>query len=133
MKNTKNKSERTTKWIRWIARIWSSPIIVYFLIMLTGYAWNWATIGKVDPHSVEGYPIVEALPPIFMFLSVFGLIRHSMAMGEIGGSDNTRFSICCADFTSNSKTYHSRFLLGNDPLHYVVSDFNSWSNVLCCW
>jgi len=66
---------------------------------------------------------------VFKYLGV----RHSMALGEIWGSNNTRFSIYCADFTSNSKTYHSGFLLGSDPLHYVVSDFNSWSNVLCCW
>jgi hypothetical protein len=41
--------------------------------MLTGYAWNWVTIGKADPYTVEGYPLVEALPPILMFLSVLGL------------------------------------------------------------
>jgi len=42
-------------------------------MMLTGYAWNWVTIGKADPYAVEGYPLVEALPPILMFLSVLGL------------------------------------------------------------
>jgi uncharacterized membrane protein len=41
--------------------------------MLTGYAWNWVTIGKADPYTVEGYPLIEALPPILMFLSVLGL------------------------------------------------------------
>jgi len=64
---------RSTKWMRWIARIWSSPIILYSLIMLIGYAWNCVTIGKADPYTVEGYPLIEALPPILMFLSVFGL------------------------------------------------------------
>jgi len=64
---------RVTKWIRWIARIWSFPIIVYALLMLIGYAWNWVTIGVADPYAVEGYPPTEALPPIFMFLSVLGL------------------------------------------------------------
>jgi hypothetical protein len=62
-----------TKWIRRIARIWSFPIIVYALLMLIGYAWTWATTGVADPHVVEDYPPIEALPPIFMFLGVMGL------------------------------------------------------------
>jgi hypothetical protein len=41
--------------------------------MLTGYAWNLVTIGTADPYAVEGYPLIEALPPILMFLSVLGL------------------------------------------------------------
>lgn len=73
MSNVSDTNDRGTIWIRRIARIWSSPIIVYSLIMLIGYAWNWVTIGKADPYTVEGYPLVEALPPILMFLSVLGL------------------------------------------------------------
>ena len=73
MINASKNSDRITKWIRWIARIWSSPIIVYSLMMLAGYTWNWVTIGKADPYAVEGYPLVEALPPILMFMSVLGL------------------------------------------------------------
>ena len=72
---TKGNDSRNqvTKWIRRIARIWSFPIIVYALLMFTGYTWNWVTTGVADPHAVEGYPPIEALPPIFMFLSVLGL------------------------------------------------------------
>ncbi|MGB2897035.1 MAG: hypothetical protein WBB65_12815 [Anaerolineales bacterium] len=73
MANISDTGDRSTKWIRWIARIWSSPIIIYSLIMLAGYAWNMVTIGKADPYAVEGYPLVEAIPPILMFLSVLGL------------------------------------------------------------
>ena len=73
MTNLSDTGYRATKWIRWIARIWSFPIIVYSLIMLTGYAWNLVTIGTADPYTVEGYPLIEALPPILMFLSVLGL------------------------------------------------------------
>jgi len=73
MRNVNSISNRKRKWILRIARIWSFPIIVYSLMMLTSNFWNWVTIGKADPHTVEGYPIVEALPPIFMFLSVLGL------------------------------------------------------------
>ncbi len=74
MTSASDSGDRVTKWMRRIARIWSSPIIVYSLIMLIGYAWNWATIGKADPYAVEGYPLVEALPPILVFLSVLGLV-----------------------------------------------------------
>ena len=73
MTNASDTADRATKRIRWIARIWSFPIIVYSLIMLTGYTWNWMTIGTADPYAVEGYPLIEALPPILMFLSVLGL------------------------------------------------------------
>ena len=71
-KNNDNRS-RVTKWLRGIARIWSAPIIVFALLMFGGYTWNWATTGVADPYAVEDYPPIEALPPIFMFLSVLGL------------------------------------------------------------
>ena len=64
---------RATIWMRRIARIWYSPIILYAMIMLVGYAWNWVTTGVADPYTVDDYPPVEVLPPIFMFLSVMGL------------------------------------------------------------
>ena len=64
---------RVTKWIRWIARVWSFPIIVCALLMFVGYTWSWVTTGVADPYAVEDYPPTEALPPIFMFLSVLGL------------------------------------------------------------
>ncbi len=73
MNNVSDTDDRTAKWMRRIAHIWSTPIIVYSLIMLAGYAWNWVTIGKADPNTVEGYPLEEAILPILMFLSVLGL------------------------------------------------------------
>jgi hypothetical protein len=73
MKKVNDTGDRTAKWMRLIARIWSTPIIIYSLIMLVGYAWNWMTIGKADPYTVEGYPLIEALPPILLFVSVLGL------------------------------------------------------------
>lgn len=68
-----DRRDRVTKWIRWTARIWSFPIVVYALLLFTGYTWSWMTTGVADPHAVEGYPFIEALPPIFMFLSILGL------------------------------------------------------------
>jgi len=73
MKKVNHTNHRTSKRLRTVARIWSSPIIIYVLLLLIGYAWNWITIGKADPYAVEGYPFTEALPPILMFLSVLGL------------------------------------------------------------
>ena len=72
---TKENGSRNqvTKWMRRIARIWSFPIIVYALLMVIGYAWTWATTGVADPHAVEDYPPMEALPPILTFLGVMGL------------------------------------------------------------
>jgi hypothetical protein len=64
---------RVTKWMRWIARVWSFPIIVCVLLLLVGYAWNWVTRGVADPYAVEEVSFTEVLPPIFMFLSVLGL------------------------------------------------------------
>ena len=69
----RDSRDRLTKWMRWIARIWSVPIIVFALIFLAGTAWNLATTGVADPHAVEGYPWTENLPPIFLLLSILGL------------------------------------------------------------
>ncbi|MCD6291760.1 MAG: hypothetical protein J7M34_14790 [Anaerolineae bacterium] len=65
--------DRITTRMRWTARAWSIPIIAYVLLMLIGYAWDWVTLGTPDPYAVKGYPPIEALPPILMFLSVLGL------------------------------------------------------------
>lgn len=62
-----------TKVIRWIARIWSIPIIGIALLMLISYAWNWVTTGKADPYAIEDYPPIENLIPITLGLSVLGL------------------------------------------------------------
>lgn len=64
---------RVTNWMRWTARIWSLPIIVYALLLLVGYGWNWVTTGVADPYAVEEVPPVEALPPVFVFLGILGL------------------------------------------------------------
>ena len=65
--------DRVTKRMRWIARIWSLPLIACALLVLVGYAWSWATTGVADPYAVDDYPPIEALPPIFILLSILGL------------------------------------------------------------
>jgi hypothetical protein len=73
MPNVDDVGDRATKWIRWIARIWGTLIAVCTLLVLIGYAGNWVTTGKVDPHAVEDYPPIENLPPLLALLSVLGL------------------------------------------------------------
>ena len=90
MTNVSDTDDRTTKRIRLIARIWSVPIIVYSLMMFTGYFWNWVTIGTADPYAVEGYPFVEALPPILLFLGVLGL-AIAWRWERLGGAINLVF------------------------------------------
>lgn len=65
--------DQITKWLRWIARIWSLPLILYALLTFIIFAWSWVTTGAADPYAVQGYPLTEALPPILMFLGILGL------------------------------------------------------------
>jgi len=88
-KDNKNHAQ-ITKWIRWIARIWSFPIILYALLMFIGYTWSWVTTGVADPYAVEGYPPIEALPPILMFLGILGL-GIAWRWERLGGAINLFF------------------------------------------
>ena len=67
------RPNKTMRWIRWVARIWSVPIILYTLIMLIGYGWSWVTTGVADPYAVEDVSFFEMLPLIFMIIGVVGL------------------------------------------------------------
>ena len=71
MANTKYTGGRATKWIRWVARIWGVLIVVYTLIMLIGYGWNWVTTGVADPHVVED---VSTITYVGLALMVLGAL-----------------------------------------------------------
>ena len=73
MTKDEDNRNRVTRWIRWIARVWSFPIIASALILFVGNAWNQVTPGVADPYAVEEVPFVEMLPPILVFLSILGL------------------------------------------------------------
>ena len=88
----KDKRERVTKWIRWIVRIWSLPIIVYALMLLVGYTWSWITTGVADPHAVEDYPPIENVPPILMFLGILSL-GLAWRWERLGGTMNLVFQL----------------------------------------
>jgi len=76
--------------LRWIARIWSIVIIVFTLIMLTGYAINWVQTGTADPHAMEDYPPIENLIPLTLILSVLGL-GIAWRWEGLGGAINIGF------------------------------------------
>ena len=59
-------ADRATKWIRWIARIWSVVLLGITLVMIVGH------LVVPDPHEVD-YPPIENLLPLVMCLSVLGL------------------------------------------------------------
>ena len=90
MTKDKNSRSRVTRWLRWAARIWSFPIILYALLVAAGYAWNLATTGAADPHAVDDYPPIEALPPVLMFLSILGL-GVAWRWEGLGGAINVTF------------------------------------------
>ena len=90
MIKSKKSSDRTTRYMYWIARILSVPIIVYALLMFIGYTVNWITIGVPDPYAVENYPFIDNLPPIFMFLAILGL-GLAWFKAKLGGIINIIF------------------------------------------
>ena len=73
MVKTNQNRHQLIKWLRWIARLWSIPLILYALMMFIGYGWSWLTTGVADPYAVEDVPPLEALSPILLFASVIGL------------------------------------------------------------
>ena len=73
MNETTSPLEKSPKWIRLVARIWSAPIILYAVLMAAGYTWSWLTTGVADPYAVEGTTFFDALPPILLFISTLGL------------------------------------------------------------
>ena len=73
MTDTKYPGYRVTKWTRWVARIWGSLIVVYTLIMLIGYGWNWVTTGVADPHVVEDVSTITYVGLAIMVLGALAL------------------------------------------------------------
>ena len=61
------EADRTTTWLRRIARGWSLALIGLALLVLIG------NIISPDPHAVEGYSPAENLMPLSLLLSVLAL------------------------------------------------------------
>lgn len=59
-------TDRTTKWMRWIARMWSVVILGITVVMIIGH------LVVPEPSELD-YPPIENLLPVIMCLSVLGL------------------------------------------------------------
>ncbi|MFN2183055.1 MAG: hypothetical protein ACK2UU_03645 [Anaerolineae bacterium] len=73
MPKVNDVADRTTRWMRWIARIWAAVIIAIVLVVVVGRIASSMISGEADPYAVEDYPPIENLPPIFALLSALGL------------------------------------------------------------
>jgi len=73
MNETAPSPDRPPKRIRWVARIWSVPIIVVVLLILVGNIWSELTNAPPDPYAVEDITLVDSLAPIFIAISTLGL------------------------------------------------------------
>ena len=132
MAKVNDAGNRTIKRVRLFARIWSSPIIVYSLMMLAGYAWNWVTIGMADPYAVEGYPLTEALPPILMFVSVLGLCV-AWRWERLGGTITLVFQVATLLLLLNQRLITHDFCWSVIP--YLMSIVIAIPGILflVCW
>lgn len=124
---------RVTKWIRWTARIWGTLIVAFTLLMLIGYAWNWVTTGKADPHAVEDYPPIENLPPLFGLLSVLGL-GVAWRWEGLGGAITVVFNLAALPVLL------IHWPIAHDFPRYLVAPYGTWMIIaipgilfLMCW
>jgi hypothetical protein len=92
MSSTNYGADRTTKRIRWIARIWAIVLVVIALVIFAGNVWSWVSGAESDPNVAEDYPPIENLPPIFYFLSIVGLALAWRWEG-LGGAIAILFSL----------------------------------------
>ena len=133
MPNVNDVGDRATKWIRWIARIWGTLIVAFTLLMLIGYAWNWVTTGKADPHAVEDYPPIENLPPLFGLLSVLGL-GIAWRWEGLGGAITVVFNVAVLPVLL------IHWPITRDFPRYLVAPYGTWMIItipgilfLMCW
>jgi hypothetical protein len=133
MPNVDDVGDRATKWIRWIARIWGTLIAVCTLLVLIGYAGNWVTTGKVDPHAVEDYPPIENLPPLLALLSVLGLCVAWRWEG-LGGAIAVVFNL------AGLPVLLIHWPIAHDFPRYLVAPYGTWMIIaipgilyLVCW
>jgi hypothetical protein len=133
MPDVNDVGDRTTKWIRRIARIWGTLIVLFTLLMVTGYAWNWVTTGKADPHAVEDYPPIENVPPLFAFVSVVGLAIAWRWEG-LGGAIAVLFNL------AGLPVLLIHWPIARDFPRYLMAPYGTWMMIgipgilfLICW
>ena len=126
MANLDDTGTRTTKWIRWIARIWGTVVMACTLLMLTGYAINWVRTGVADPNAMDDYPPIENLIPLTLVLSVSGLGIAWRREG-LGGAINIGF------YLANLAVH--RWMISPRPYPYVLAPIIATPGILflVCW
>lgn len=73
MTKPNHTDHKPSPWIRWTARIWGTLVLLIALFIFIGYASSFFQSGTADPYAEEDYPLIENLPPLFIFLSALGL------------------------------------------------------------
>jgi hypothetical protein len=73
MTDTAPSFDRARKWVRWVARIWSAPIILFVVYFVLGSIWSSLTNSNADPYAVEKATTVESLTLLCIALSALGL------------------------------------------------------------
>jgi hypothetical protein len=73
MTETAPTPDRQQKWVRWVARIWSGPIILFVLYFALGSIWSSLTNASADPYAVERATLLESLILLFFAISALGL------------------------------------------------------------
>jgi len=126
MANLDDTATRTTKRIRWIARIWGAVVIAFTLLFLTGYAVNWVTTGVADPYAMEDYPPIENLIPLTLVVSVAGLGIAWRREG-LGGAINIGF------YLANMAVH--RWMISPRPYPWVLIPIVTTPGILflVCW
>ena len=66
MAGSGERTNRTVKWLRWVARVWSLFVIGITLVVVIAHA-------VVPEPGATDYPPIENLLPLLMCLSVVGL------------------------------------------------------------
>ncbi|MFN2218278.1 MAG: hypothetical protein ACK2UA_06710 [Anaerolineae bacterium] len=126
-------SDRTTKWIRWIARIWAAVIIAIVLLIFIGRASSWVLTGEAAPYAVEDYPPIENLPPLFALLSALGL-GIAWRWEGLGGAIAVVFSLAWLPVLL------IHWPIAHDFPRYLLAPYGVWMMIavpgilfLICW
>lgn len=115
--------DRVTRWMRWIARVWGTLIVLIALLFLVGYAWSWVTTGRADPYAVEDYPPMEDWPPRLIFLSVLGLALAWRWEG-LGGAMAIFFQL------ANLPLLLIRWPIARGFPRYLLAPYGTWMMIV---
>lgn len=93
MNETASSPEKSPKWLRLVARIWSAPVILVTFFVAIGNIWSWLSNAPADPYAVEKATFFETLPPALMLFSAIGLAL-AWRWEKFGGGLSLFFTAC---------------------------------------